>query len=104
MPFMHSLFGTPKRALALGALFAAFALLLSAGGAEARSDTFVLAKPYNGSTVKKKTRVSVLLSKALKKRAWGVEFWVDGERVSTDRRAPFNKLIDTRKYENGQHV
>lgn len=101
---MNPTLGTPKRAFALGIVFSALILLLSAGSAEARKTTFALAKPANNATVKKKTKVTVAVANSLKKRAWGVEFWVDGDLAGTDRKAPFSSSIDTRKFENGQHV
>ncbi|MBJ7457946.1 MAG: family 16 glycosylhydrolase [Thermoleophilaceae bacterium] len=97
---MHALF----RVLALSLLATALVLALGAGSAEARSNTFVLASPANNKTVKKKVKFSALLEKNLQRRAWGIEFWVDGDRVGTDRKPPYSLNVDTRKLTNGQHT
>lgn len=100
---MNSISITPKRVLALGTLISALILLLCVGSADAGAATFKL-KPKNNASVKGKTKVQVTIAKSLKKKAWGIEFWIDGERVATDRKAPYTAKIDTRKYENGEHI
>jgi beta-glucanase (GH16 family) len=95
---------TPLLALALGLLAAASFFVVAPAPAQAKYTTFVLASPSNNKTVKNKVVFSALLEKDLQRRAWGIEFWIDSERVAIDRKPPYSRNIDTRKLTNGQHV
>ncbi len=88
-------------ALALAALF----VLGGISTASAASyGSFVLAKPYNNQRVAGKITARTAIKKKLIKTVWGVEFWVDGQRIGVDKRAPYTASIDTRKFDNGEHV
>lgn len=108
MSRISPILGSPTRTFGLGmiatALVLTLSLTLSAGQADAAKNPFKLVKPRKNAKVKGKTKVKVSVAKALKKNAWGVEFWVDGQRVATDRKAPYSSTIDTRKLSNGQHL
>lgn len=92
------------RALALGILATACLLMAAPAPAQAKYTTFVLETPSNNKTVKKKIKFSALLEKDLQRRAWGIEFWIDSERIAVDRKPPYAMNVDTRKFSNGQHV
>lgn len=92
------------RALALGILATACLLTVAPAPAQAKYNTFVLASPSNNKTVKKKVKFSALLAKDLQRRAWGIEFWIDSEKVGLDRKPPYAMNVDTRKLTNGQHT
>jgi beta-glucanase (GH16 family) len=92
------------RALALGILATACFLAVAPAPAQSKTTTFVLSSPSNNKTVKNKVKFSALLAKGLQKRTVGIEFWVDSEKVGTDKKAPYSINLDTRKFENGQHT
>jgi hypothetical protein len=92
------------RALALGILTTALMVVLAPAPAQAKFSTFMLASPSNNKTIRNKVKFSALLEANLQKRAWGVEFWVDGDKILVDRKAPYATNIDTRKLTNGQHT
>ncbi len=94
---------TVKVLLVAGALLAVAALLPAAASA-ASYGTFALTKPGNNQRVSGTTTVTTAISKRALKRVWGVEFWVDGQRVAVDRKAPFRARINTRRFDNGEHV
>lgn len=118
MDFIYSKLGTPLRdarmqkpsahialrALALGILATALLVMVAPSPAQARSKTFALTAPKNNKTVKNKIKFTAMISKDLQRRAWGIEFWIDGDRVAVDRKAPYTQRIDTRKLTNGQHT
>jgi beta-glucanase (GH16 family) len=93
------------RAFAPGLALAIVAalMLVFAGSAQAKYTTFALVAPKNGAKVKGKIAMTAALQKDLQRRAWGVEFWIDSERVGVDRKAPFSMKVNTAKFENGQH-
>jgi beta-glucanase (GH16 family) len=92
------------RALALGILATALLVMVAPAPAQAKTNTFALTAPANKKTVKNKIKFAAMLSKDLQKRAWGVEFWVDGDKLGTDRKPPYSLTVDTRKLANGQHT
>jgi beta-glucanase (GH16 family) len=92
------------RALALGILATACFLTVATAPAQAKFNTFVLSSPSNNKTVKKKIKFSALLQKDLQRRAWGIEFWIDSEKIAVDRKPPYTTNVDTRKLSNGQHI
>lgn len=93
--------------LLVAAAAAALLLLCSASGASAASDaykSFQLVKPFNDQRVAGKTWARTAISKKLVKQVWGVEFWIDGQRVGVDRKAPYAVRINTRRFTDGEHV
>jgi len=98
---------TALRALALGILATALLVMVAPSPAHAKSKTsktFALVSPKNNKTVKKKVKFTAMISKKLQRRAWGIEFWIDGDRIAVDRKAPYTVKVDTRKLTNGQHT
>lgn len=95
---------TALRALALGILATALLVMVAPSPAQAKSNNFALIAPKNNKTVKNKVKFNALLAPDLQRRAWGIEFWIDGDRVAVDRRAPYTASYDTRKLTNGQHT
>lgn len=66
--------------------------------------SFQLVKPYNNQAVSGKFTVRTAIRKSLVKQVWGVEFWVDGQRVSVDRKAPFTVKVNSKRFSEGEHV
>lgn len=91
--------------LLLAALASLLLLVAAPGHASAAAfGSFQLVKPTNEQRVSGTFNVRTVIRKSLVKRVWGVEFWVDGQRISTDRKAPYTARINSRRFENGQHV
>lgn len=85
---------------ALAALTVAFAPSASA----ASFGSFQLVKPYNNQRVAGKLTARTTIKKKLIKQVWGVEFWVDGQRLGVDRKAPYSIKVNTKRFDNGEHV
>lgn len=66
--------------------------------------SFQLLKPSNNQAVSGKFVVRTSIRKKMIKQVWGVEFWVDGQRVSVDRRAPYSAKVNSKRFPDGEHV
>lgn len=97
----------PRKLLTLLTLCAALAALaaLPVSGASAASyGSFALVTPSNNQRVNGTMTASTVIEKRTLRRVWGVEFWVDGTRVAVDRKPPFRARVNTRRFDNGEHV
>lgn len=92
------------RALALAILATALFLMAAPAPAHAKFSTFALGSPSNNKTIKKTVKFTALVEKKLQKRTAGIEFWVDGDKIYVDKKAPYTVKVDTRKLTNGQHT
>jgi beta-glucanase (GH16 family) len=100
---MPNLRPTPLIIVAVTTVALSAALASSAAAAPSKG-SFQLVNPANNKRVSGRFTARAALSKKLAKKAWGVEFWVDGQRIGVDRKAPYSKKIDSRKFANGEHV
>jgi beta-glucanase (GH16 family) len=77
---------------------------VSSAGAATTIRSFQLVKPSNNQRVAGKFTARTTINKRFAKQAWGVEFWVDGQRVGVDRKPPFALRINSRRFSDGEHV
>lgn len=87
-------------------LAVAVAMLCASSSAFAKDPfrTFQLVKPFNNQAVSGRFVAKTSISKKQAKQVWGVEFWLDGQRLTVDRKAPYSAKINSKRFSDGEHV